>query len=158
MLKSLFDLEASYNKLSSIPESIGSLFRLRRLVLNNNCISGLPPQFEGLKSLGYLDLSRNMFTSFPTRVISSFGQLQVAFHTFPPFTITGSLLDARFCGNSISSFEGVTEENAESIDFAAGLFKMRNIDISQNPLVSAPLPLLAVPHVQVVQDAFCSSS
>ena len=55
----------SYNRLETLPSSIGHLKHLRQLNLAHNRLAEIPRVIPTLKKLTYLDLSYNMFTDIP---------------------------------------------------------------------------------------------
>ncbi|KPP72616.1 leucine-rich repeat-containing protein 2-like, partial [Scleropages formosus] len=69
-LINLRELNASYNKLSSIPPELGDCENLEKLELISNLDLGeLPFELSNLKKLTYLDISANRFHSVPICVL-----------------------------------------------------------------------------------------
>lgn len=56
------------NKINSLPESIGELRNLRKLMLENNRIGVLPEGIGNLKNLTDLDLRSNHLTALPEEI------------------------------------------------------------------------------------------
>ena len=63
--ESITHLHLDENKLSSLPESFGSMSKLRVLELGDNSIPSLPETFGNLQELEILNLSRNKLTELP---------------------------------------------------------------------------------------------
>jgi Leucine-rich repeat (LRR) protein len=64
----IVELNISYNKLISIPESIGNLVNLRILYCHSNELISLPESIGNLVNLKNLDLSRNKLISLPESI------------------------------------------------------------------------------------------
>lgn len=75
-LRSLKELNLAYNEYSSISESIGNLFNLERLSLNDNKLKNLPFSIQNLKNLKYFNLSDNFFEEI-SEVICSLDKLEI---------------------------------------------------------------------------------
>jgi Leucine-rich repeat (LRR) protein len=59
----------SYNKLSSLPDSIGNFINLQELSLSNNKLECLPDSIGNLINLQYLYLEHNKLESLPTSIL-----------------------------------------------------------------------------------------
>ena len=64
-LKSLKELNLSWNKIETLPDSIGSLSSLETLILSKNKLSKIPESFGKLSSLRELWLHENNLESLP---------------------------------------------------------------------------------------------
>ncbi len=74
-IDSVFILDLSGEKLSSLPIEIGKLIHLEKLILKNNRLSCLPIECMQLNELESIDLSKNNFTKFPL-ILSSVKNLK----------------------------------------------------------------------------------
>eukprot|EP00127_Corallochytrium_limacisporum_P005168 Clim_evm8s200 gene=Clim_evmTU8s200 len=61
-------LDAGYNKIVSIPQNIGSLSSLTKLVLDSNQISVIPSELGKLSKLKHLSLKANRIETLPTEL------------------------------------------------------------------------------------------
>ena len=64
----LTELNLEENELSSLPDTIGNLKSLTELYLNNNQLSSLPDTIDNLKSLTILNLTMNSLSSLPDTI------------------------------------------------------------------------------------------
>jgi internalin A len=67
-LVNLIELDLSFNDLTYLPSSLGSLKKLKKLNLSGNKISDLPKEFENLVSLESLDLDGNPIERAPLEI------------------------------------------------------------------------------------------
>jgi leucine-rich repeat protein SHOC2 len=67
-LSNLQKLVLSYNKLTSLPSEIGNLSNLQKLVLSYNKLTSLPSEIGNLSNLQYLSLWENELTSLPSEI------------------------------------------------------------------------------------------
>ncbi len=66
----LRELNLSFNRLTSLPESIGGLVCLQRLCLNHNCLTSLPASLGRLNDLHELHALGNPLRHLPESLIS----------------------------------------------------------------------------------------
>ena len=57
------------NRLTSLPDSVGRLSRLRELHLRNNKLTSLPESLGMLRELRHLDLRGNPLSHLPTAIL-----------------------------------------------------------------------------------------
>lgn len=67
-LKKLKSLNLDSNKIKKLPESIGKIQKLERLSLANNQIKQIPSSIVKILNLSYLDLSNNSLESLPDNI------------------------------------------------------------------------------------------
>lgn len=67
-LTSLLRLNVDHNKLLSLPREIGQLTSLRHLDVNDNLLTSLPSEIGQLTSLTYLNVNDNLLTSLPPEI------------------------------------------------------------------------------------------
>eukprot|EP00088_Acartia_fossae_P015157 TRINITY_DN18259_c0_g2_i1.p1 TRINITY_DN18259_c0_g2~~TRINITY_DN18259_c0_g2_i1.p1 ORF type:complete len:241 (+),score=51.51 TRINITY_DN18259_c0_g2_i1:41-763(+) len=67
--KILKSLNVSRNRIVEIPQQIENLIKLEILNLSFNCIQKIPHGFSKLKNLKEIDLSHNNLTEFPTSLV-----------------------------------------------------------------------------------------
>lgn len=67
-LKSLKELNASANRLISLPSSIGCLKKIEKLNIEGNCLTELPPEISQCTSLRVLKISGNYLPSLPIEI------------------------------------------------------------------------------------------
>lgn len=68
-LLTITDLDIRSNQLTELPESIGQLTRLRRLMVSNNQLDRLPDSIGQLINLECLDISDNPLTTLPESIV-----------------------------------------------------------------------------------------
>src|SRR3984957_8360497 len=68
-MTNLIASRASHNPLTSLPDSIGSLARLRELHLRDNKLTSLPESIASLKELRHIDLRGNTLTHLPAAIV-----------------------------------------------------------------------------------------
>ncbi|GAB3995146.1 hypothetical protein GCM10028807_34540 [Spirosoma daeguense] len=64
-LRSLEVLDLRFNRIESLPDSIGTLPRLRRLILHDNQLTIIPESLAGLATLELLDIRNNPIQYVP---------------------------------------------------------------------------------------------
>ncbi len=129
------DLDLSGNNLAgSIPSSINSLVQLQKLNLSENMIFGPIPDLSLLTDLSLLDLHSNQIT----------GMLPGSVFYCPNMT------DVNLSGNDLDSLESM-----DQLPFASTL---KNIDLSNNPDLSAQLPIQwgALPSLESLLITNCA--
>ena len=82
----LRELNLSFNRLTSLPESIGGLVCLQRLCLNHNCLTSLPASLGLLNDLYELHVLANPLRHLPESLISH-GNLAVLNIEFEKFEV-----------------------------------------------------------------------
>ncbi|XP_029654604.1 leucine-rich repeat and death domain-containing protein 1-like [Octopus sinensis] len=105
-------LDASYNTISKLPQTIDRVSFLRRLDLSNNNITHVPESFGNLRYLNYLDMSNNDIEEIPNSIC----QLKY------------NLVELYLSNNKISKFPKDIDEYK----------KLRVLDLSANQLVKIP--------------------
>ncbi|KAK3272958.1 hypothetical protein CYMTET_18776, partial [Cymbomonas tetramitiformis] len=65
-----------FNQLTHVPTGLFQHTNLRRLYLNNNCLSGLPPMLSQLQNLQHLNVAFNNIVSLPTTAMGNLTSLQ----------------------------------------------------------------------------------
>ncbi|PHH70422.1 hypothetical protein CDD80_6019 [Ophiocordyceps camponoti-rufipedis] len=126
-LRSLVDLDMSFNAIARLPEEIGNLKNLEKFLITNNKLTDeVPAGFRGLTSLRELDIKFNAMTSID--IISELPKLEI-------------LCAAH---NNVSSFSGKFE-------------CIRQLKLNSNPLnkfeFTEPVPTLTtlnLSHAQLV--------
>lgn len=131
-LRSLVDLDLSFNNIANIPEDIGNLKNLEKLLITNNRLSHqVPKSFRELISLRELDIKYNGITSID--IISELPRLETLYADH----------------NGISSFTGKFE-------------KLRQLKLNSNPLnkfeIVSPLPTLKILNLSNAQLASIDST
>jgi Leucine-rich repeat (LRR) protein len=67
-LKKLKSLNLDFNKIKKLPENIGKLQKLEKLSLANNQLKQIPSSIVKILNLSYLDLSNNDLESLPDNI------------------------------------------------------------------------------------------
>ncbi|UKZ46549.1 hypothetical protein TrVGV298_000754 [Trichoderma virens] len=128
----LVDLDLSFNSIAELPEEIGQLKSLEKLLITNNHLSGgVPESFSGLISLRELDIKYNYITNID--VISELPKLEILYAAH----------------NHISAFVGKFE-------------RIRQLKLNSNPLnkfeIQEPLPTLKTLNLSQGQLASIDSA
>ncbi|KAK4181015.1 phosphatase 2C-domain-containing protein [Triangularia setosa] len=131
-LENLVDLDLSFNTIQSLPDNVGMMTSLERLVITNNELSGsLPPSFKNLRSLRELDIKYNAISNID--VISQLPKLEILSAT----------------RNNISQFSGTFE-------------RVRSIKLNWNPItkfeIKSPVPTLKALNLSNAQLASIDES
>jgi adenylate cyclase len=131
-LESLVDLDMSFNSIGALPDEIGKLRNLEKLVITNNKLSNsLPATFNQLSSLRELDIKYNAITSIA--VVSELPKLEI--------------LSADH--NAISQFTGSFE-------------RIRSLKLNSNPItkfeIQQPAPTLKMLNLSNAQLASIDES
>lgn len=84
-LRRLVCLKLWYNKISTIPPSIGLVKSLESLIICHNKVENLPPSLFHLPKLRHIDLSHNSISNIPVEI----GHL----HNLQHFAITGNKVE-----------------------------------------------------------------
>jgi Leucine-rich repeat (LRR) protein len=143
-LKKLRMLDLGHNELTGVPHALGELDALTDfLYLHDNRLTTLPPSFNRLQELRYLNISQNAFSALPESVtcMASLIELRVSDNhlTALPDSI-GSLSRLRelhIRNNRLTSLP-------ESI---SALQELRQIDLRGNPLINLPRSIAALPRL-----------
>ena len=109
------NVDASNNKIASLPPSIGTLVNLQRLTLTANALTTLPDELAQCVNLRVLVLDRNAISRVPDCVLASLTKLQ-----------TLSLAH-----NKLAAMPSV-----------ASLAKLEKLSVAGNALTSLPLASL----------------
>ncbi|XP_071710176.1 probable LRR receptor-like serine/threonine-protein kinase At2g16250 [Rutidosis leptorrhynchoides] len=136
----VLDLRSS-SVLGPIPESIGSLSRLNRLLLSNNSLTGIiPDSLKQLSSLSVLNLSFNMLTGSIPSSFSGFGNLTIL--DLSSNSLSGPIPAELGLLSSLRSLNLSNNSLASSLPVEIGnLSQLVDLDLSFNSL-SGSLPIV----------------
>ncbi|KAG9081083.1 cysteinyl-tRNA synthetase [Ceratobasidium sp. 370] len=130
-MRSLVDLDMSFNSISALPEGIGNLAVLERLVVVGNQITAFPPQIATLAKLKWVDCRRNAIGDLTVIARApSLVTLRADHNSFLVLDLsigrTLNVLEASF--NSITRFtlSGSESYALTSLDLSHG--KLSNLD------------------------------
>jgi Leucine-rich repeat (LRR) protein len=94
-MRSLTELDLSFNRIHALPEEIHQLSALTKLYLHANCIEVLPLHMNQMPSLTSLCISDNKLTSLPTFLLRSRKLTEVILHG-NPWRFPANLLAAQW--------------------------------------------------------------
>ncbi|KAL1916327.1 uncharacterized protein VTP21DRAFT_5944 [Calcarisporiella thermophila] len=143
----LEQLDISFNKLTQIPEEIGRLASLRRLLLVGNQISGsLPKALLNLVELRELDLRQNLITDIG--IVSRLPKLEVLLCDYNNISVlqTGflSLRELSLKKNHLTQFDLVPTAPVE-----LGSWNLTYLNLASSKLTSLPESLFE--HVATIE-------
>lgn len=130
-------IDATNNKIRSLPDTLATLSHLQRLVLASNVISSLPDSLAELSSLRLLNLDSNALTHLPDSLgsLSRLDSLSVANNKLQtlPATIGGlsSLKLLNISGNALGELPSTV----------GSCVQLEEIDASSNSLTALPAEL-----------------
>lgn len=137
IIRSLVELDASYNILRYLPTNIGyELQNLRKLLIHLNKLRSLPSSVGEMSSLRYLDAHFNELNGLP----SSFGRLT----NLEFLDLSSNFADLRELPPTFCNLINLKELNLSNNQISAlpdafgRLQNLKKLDLSQNPLEMPP--------------------
>eukprot|EP01018_Ginkgo_biloba_P025540 Gb_22258 [translate_table: standard] len=159
-------LDLSWNEFSGgIPETIGSLERLKYLDLSYCGFSGvIPPQLANLRSLQFLDLSESYYSDLKSGSLSWLKNLTGLKH----LSLSGIKMEDQQWRENIARLYNLQRldlsfcylSGVSPFDFLINLTSLSRLDLSGNPLmfVSSHIPSWVTNHTSLVSLdlSFCN--
>ncbi|VDN23429.1 unnamed protein product [Gongylonema pulchrum] len=127
----LRNLDVSFNKIRSLPTSIGLFTCLRQLHLPSNQVGGLPDEIGLLKQLEILDISNNNLSSVPESFagLCSLKKLNLSKNRF-------SQLPIYVCHLAVLDILDMSSNIIESLPDEVRFLKTSELNLNQNRLNS----------------------
>lgn len=140
------NVDASNNKIASLPPSIGTLVNLQRLTLTSNALVTLPDELARCVNLRTLVLDRNAISHVPDSVLAALTKLQTLslahnkLTTMPSVSSLVKLEKLSVAGNALASLPHGVSKCAS----------LEELDASDNPIRAIDPSLGALTRLRVL--------